>query len=146
MILAVLETPRFKTPSFSDTSDTHIGRNNEDRKIEMSHANAIDAFIQFESKQLHVGSLEDVALLLERRKDEHLLLHEPIVAKAKSLLKHSSVYLSTVTIDDATNETLGTLCCSVVYGREIGDGTLTAMSEGGLQCWSKAASQRRPWN
>jgi hypothetical protein len=133
VILAVLETPRFKTPSFSDTSDTHNGRNNKGRIMEMSHATAIDAFIQSESKQLHVDSLEDVATtLLEVREDKHLILHEPIVAKAKSLLKHSCVYLSTVCTDDATNETMGTLCCSVVYGREIAGGAVAAMTEGGF--------------
>jgi hypothetical protein len=132
VILALLETPRFKTPSFSDTSYIHRGRSNEDRILEMSHANAIDAFIQTESKQLHVDSLEDVATLLEMRENQHILLHEPIVAKAKSLLKHSCVYLSTVGTDDATNETMGTLCCSVVYGRELSGGAVAPMTEYGL--------------
>jgi hypothetical protein len=101
--------------------------------MEMSHATAIDAFIQSESKKLHVDSLEDVATtLLEVRDDEHLLLPEPIVARAKSLLKHSCVSLSTVYIDDETDEVRGTLCCSVVYGREIVDGVVTPMMEGGL--------------
>jgi hypothetical protein len=59
-------------------------------------------------------------------------LHEPIITKAKSLLKHSCVYLSAVSIDDDTNKTMGTLRCSVVYGREIVDGAVTAMMEGGF--------------
>jgi hypothetical protein len=133
VILAVLETPRFKTPSFSDTSRTHNGRNKEDRKMERSHATAIDAFIQSESRQLHVDSLEDAATTLQEVcEDKHLLLHEPIVDKAKSLLKHSCVYLSTICLDDATNKTMGTLSCSVVYGREIVGGAVTAMTEGGF--------------
>jgi hypothetical protein len=132
VILAVLETPRFKTPSFGDTSSTHNIKNKDDRTLELSHAAAIDAFIRSESKQLHVNSLEDIATtLLEVREDQHLLLHEPIVAKAKSLLKHSCVYLSGLCLDDATNETMGTLCCSFVYGREIVGGAVTAMTEDG---------------
>jgi hypothetical protein len=109
VILAVLETKRFETPSFSDTT-------------------AIDAFVGSESKKLHVYSTETV----KSCNDQHLLLHEPIVERAKSLLKHSCVYLSAVCTDDTTGATMGTLHCSVVYGHEIVDGDLTGMVEGGF--------------
>jgi hypothetical protein len=53
--------------------------------------NAIDAFIQSESKELHVDSLEDVdATLLQACDDNDLLLHKPIVAKTKSLLSQKN--------------------------------------------------------
>jgi hypothetical protein len=134
VILAMLETERFKTPSFSDTSASmRVGRNDEDRILEISRATAIDTFIKSESRVLYVDSLEDVDTTLANvPDDQHLLLHEPIIAKAKSLLKHSCVYLSSVSTDDVTNKTMGTLRCSVVYGREIVDGDVTAMLEGGF--------------
>jgi hypothetical protein len=103
VILAVLETERFESPSFTDTDDIRSSRNDEDRRLEQSHATAIDAFIRSEAKELLVHSAEDVASRLkEAPNDKHLLLHEPIVDKAKLSLTHCCVYLSMIAVDNVT--------------------------------------------
>jgi len=103
VILAVLETERFETPSFTDTDVIRSSRNDEDRRLEQSHATAIDAFIRSEAKELLVHSAEDVASRLkEAPNDKHLLLHEPIVDKAKLSLTHCCVYLSMIAVDNVT--------------------------------------------
>jgi hypothetical protein len=130
VILAVFKTERFKTPSFSETSTIQTCRNSQDRSMEITHATEIDAFVRLESKALHVHTPENVA---ESDHTKHLIVHDPIVGRAKKELKHLCVYLSSVSTDDVTGKSMGTLACTVVYGRKMVDGAVTAMTEYGFK-------------
>jgi hypothetical protein len=93
-----------------------------------------------EAERLYKPSLDVVATEISTiPADEHHLVHEPIVGRAKASLKHMSAYLCDIATNNDNNQKTGTLACSIVYGREwlVVEGIepllLRPMKEGGFK-------------
>jgi hypothetical protein len=127
IVIAMLETETFVAPSFDGGMSTQDHRGPVELETELRLVEEIDAFIQRESELLRYRSMQEVEDRLSDDaavKAKHILLHGPIIERAKSMMKgHCCVYLTGISLDsDNSMHKMGTLRCSIVYGRSLAVG------------------------
>lgn len=145
LVVAMFETEKFDSPSFDDTMETKECRGPTEIEGEKRLVRAIDDFLRRETSKLHVQSMEEVKDRLsdtEAIKVNHILLHVStgIIDRAKSFFKKQcGMYLSSVSVNnDDSLQKMGTVRCSIVYGRSIDDdGHFLPWKEGGLDVMVK---------
>jgi len=113
LVTAMLETEKFDSPSFYDTTEMkeHCGELEEEAEEQMLQN--IDTFICVESEKLHIQSLDDVHTQLRHSdsKRKHILSYEAIVDRAKTLMKtQCASYLHSISIsNDTVTQKMGTV-------------------------------------
>lgn len=138
LVVAMLETEKFDSPSFYDTTEMKDCRGSLEVAAEERMLQNVNSFIRVESERLHIQSLEDVRARLDHSdvKRKYILLHEDIVKRAKTLMKgQCCAYLQSISVsNDAVNQMMGTVRCSITYGSSLrGDGAvMESWREGGL--------------
>jgi hypothetical protein len=126
LVVAMLETEKFESPSFYDTTEVKECRGELEEGAEERMLKAVDSFIRVESEKLHIQSMEDLRARLDHRemKRQHILLHDGIVERAKVLMKgQCCAYLHSFSVsNDDVNQKVGTVRCSITYGRSLQNG------------------------
>jgi hypothetical protein len=129
----MLETEKFCSQSFYDTTEKKDHRGSLEEAAEERVLQAIDLFICVESQKLCIESLPEVHARISASdtKRKHILLYEDVVDRAKELMKgQCCAYLYTISnSNDMSNQQVGTIRCSITYGR-------TLLSDGaGMDAW-----------
>lgn len=138
LVAAMFDTEYFDAQEFDAFMEPKEHKGPIEKQCEQRLLRTIDAFIKEEAEQLRIGTLEQVG---ERLKDvneiksKHILLHSPIMERAKELMKMMCcVYLHSVsTSNNDSRQVTGTLRCSVVYGRsfDVESGEMVPWKNGG---------------
>jgi hypothetical protein len=138
LVVALLETDKFDSPSFDDTMEMKDCRGTLEKAADDRMLCNIASFIRVESEKLHIHSLADVTEQLTGKsmKNEKILLHNGIIERAKVLMKgQCRTYLRHIAISNVSStQKMGTVRCSITYGRTlVGDGNeIEPWFEGGF--------------
>lgn len=120
LVVALLETDKFDSPSFDDTMEAKDCRGPLEKEAEERVLRDVASFICLESEKLHLQSLDDVRSRLDDPgiKRKHILLHDVIIERAKVLMKgQCRTYLRAISVsNDSPTQKMGTVRCSITYG------------------------------
>jgi hypothetical protein len=123
VVVALLETEKFNSPSFDETMPTKDFSGPLEKAAEDRMLSDVDSFISTESEKLHIQSLNDVKdkLELPAVKKRHITLHIGIIERAKVFIKgQCRTYLRHVSdSNESPTQKMGVVRCSITYGRSL---------------------------
>ena len=111
LVIAMLETKRFDEGiTLDDTMETKDHKGEEEIKTGKCMTHDIDEFICTESQKLQVQTMDDIDDQLsdsDAIRARHILVHENIIARAKTMMKRQCcAYLKGVSLDNEIHNSL----------------------------------------
>jgi hypothetical protein len=132
VVIAVLETDRLRRRHLLNLVK-YKRKGSAEKAKEHCAWEAIEEFVKSEAANIQIQSIESVEQKCADVSDEdHLILHDGIIKRAKAKLKPCIVFLKNIATDDGTAERVGTLRASIVIGGRTDQGLARPMIEGGF--------------
>lgn len=140
LVVAMFDTDSFYSPPFHDRMKVKDHRGDAELATELQMCHNIHEFIATESSRIQINSLEEVDDQVRdatNLKAKWITCHHDIIVRAKALMQRQCcAYLKSVLVsNDDANTMMGTVRCSVIYGRSMNNCTdepLVPWKEGGI--------------